>query len=243
MMKIGEKIRVLREKYRLKQVDLANSLHVSPQAVSKWEHDENFPDIYLLKQIAMLFDVSLDYLLGMHEEQSSVFEATVFCSSLNQFAEKGKAVSADELAEWTNRVFYHMTECVLKHNGIPVKYTGDGFLCFFAGQHHADRALVAACDMEREINDKHLVMFLHAGDIYFGRIGHPDYASKDIYGNAVNQGFLAMNALPADVKSGIVISDAVKHLLKEIPDSLSYSRITVSVLNEAMKAYVLSQRA
>src|ERR1700679_3037195 len=98
-MKISEKLKTLRKKFGLKQIDFANSLSVTPQAVSKWERDENFPDIFVLKKIAILFDVSVDYLLGINDEKRDIFEATVFCSSFNHFAEKGADFSGKELAE------------------------------------------------------------------------------------------------------------------------------------------------
>ena len=78
---MGNKIKELRLRFGLKQIDLANSLGVSPQAVSKWEKDENFPDILLIRKIASLFDISLDSFLGHHEENRDEFEATVFCAA------------------------------------------------------------------------------------------------------------------------------------------------------------------
>jgi len=214
LMKTSEKLRSLRNKFNLKQVDFANSLSVSPQAVSKWERGENYPDIFVLKKIACLFDVSVDYLLGVNDEERDTFEATVFCSSLNRFAQKGENLSAKELADWTNIVFHNMTETVLKYGGIPVKYTGDGFLCFFSGIEHRDRAFKAVRDIDRINIDKGLVMLLHAGEIYFGMVGHPDYASRDIYGDIVNKSFLMMDVFSKRVKRGIGITSEVKDHLK-----------------------------
>lgn len=213
-MNLSEKLKNLRKKFGLKQIDFANSLNVSPQAVSKWERDENYPDIVILKKIASLFDVSVDYLLGLHDEKRDTFEATVFCSSLNHFAEKGEDFSAKELAQWTNIVFHNMTEAVLKYGGVPVKYTGDGFLCFFSGIEHRDRAFKAARDIDRMNSDKELVMFLHSGEIYFGMVGHRDYASRDIYGDTVNKSFLMMDVFSKEVKRGFGITEEVKHGLK-----------------------------
>jgi transcriptional regulator with XRE-family HTH domain len=213
-MTISDKLKELRLKFGLKQTDLANSLRVTPQAVSKWERGQNFPDLFLIKKIAGLFDVSTDYLLGMHEEAKDVFEATVFSSSVNHFAEKGKRLTAKELALWTNGVFHSMTEAALKHGGVPVKYTGDGFLCFFSGMGHRDRAVRAATDVDRVHTDKETVIFLHAGEIYFGLAGHPDYASRDIYGDTVNETFLMRDSFAKKVKRGVGISDAVKKSLK-----------------------------
>ena len=45
------------------QIDLAERLHYSDKAVSKWERGESIPDVGVLKEIADLFGVTVDYLL------------------------------------------------------------------------------------------------------------------------------------------------------------------------------------
>lgn len=211
---ISSKLKQLRVRLGLKQTDLANSLGVTPQAVSKWERGQNWPDLFLIGKIAALFDVSTDYLFGMHEESRDVFEATVFCSGLNRFAERGRKLSAKELALWTSAVLGHMTRIALQHGGVPVKYTGDGFLCFFSGQDHAGRAARTAADIDRIHGDKDTVIFLHTGQIYFGLAGHPDYASRDIYGDTVNQAFLMLDAFSKKVRRGVGMSGEVARRLR-----------------------------
>ena len=191
-MEIGQKIRALREKHGLKQINLANALQVSPQAVSKWERGAASPETPLLMKIARLFDVSTDYLLGITDFESGVFEATVFCSGITQFERRSISMNSRELADYANVLFYHLTESVLKFDGVPVKYVGDGFLCFFSGPAHADRALSAAIHAKKAIHQQDLVIALNSGDIYLGRVGHPDYAARDIVGEAVNRAFLIM---------------------------------------------------
>ena len=63
-IKINEQIAFLRKQKGLTQEELANALGVSNQAVSKWESAQCCPDIQLLPDIAELFDVSIDELLG-----------------------------------------------------------------------------------------------------------------------------------------------------------------------------------
>jgi transcriptional regulator with XRE-family HTH domain len=63
-MTIGEKIRTLRTESHLTQEALANQLGISSQAVSKWEQNITAPDISLLPQIADIFAVTTDELLG-----------------------------------------------------------------------------------------------------------------------------------------------------------------------------------
>lgn len=61
---LGSRIAELRRKKNMTQEDLANALGVTPQAVSKWENDLSCPDITLLPQLARLFGVTIDELLG-----------------------------------------------------------------------------------------------------------------------------------------------------------------------------------
>ena len=61
---LGSRIAELRRKKNMTQEDLANALGVTPQAVSKWENDLSCPDITLLPQLARLFGVTTDELLG-----------------------------------------------------------------------------------------------------------------------------------------------------------------------------------
>ena len=63
-MKLGQTIAKLRKQNNMTQADVAEALHISYQAVSKWERDESLPDITLLPSISKLFHVSIDMLLG-----------------------------------------------------------------------------------------------------------------------------------------------------------------------------------
>ena len=65
MYMLNERIRSLRTSRGITQVELANSLSVSKQAVSNWENDNIQPSIDMLVKIAKYFSVSTDYLLGL----------------------------------------------------------------------------------------------------------------------------------------------------------------------------------
>ena len=207
-MDIGKRIRQQRMRRGLKQVDLAHALTVSPQAVSKWEHGDTCPDLATLPALARLLDVTTDWLLGVAEQEHGQFEATVFCSSLNQYARRSITMDSKRVADWANVIFHHLTEATLRYDAIPVKYVGDGFLCFFSGADHANRALKAAVRAKQTIQDSSLVITLHSGDIYFGTIGHPDYCSRDICGRTVNLAFLIMDYVAGHCTTGIGLTEA-----------------------------------
>ncbi len=60
---IAKNISDLRKLNNLTQLELADKLHYSDKAISKWERGESLPEITILKELADMFNVSVDYLL------------------------------------------------------------------------------------------------------------------------------------------------------------------------------------
>ena len=54
----------LRQARGLSQEQLAQQLHVTRQAISRWETGETLPNVETLKDLSRLFDVSINTLLG-----------------------------------------------------------------------------------------------------------------------------------------------------------------------------------
>lgn len=69
---IAKNIIELRKAKNLTQAQLADKLNYSDKAVSKWERAESVPDINVLKEIADMFCVSVDYLLEAKHTDSNV---------------------------------------------------------------------------------------------------------------------------------------------------------------------------
>lgn len=68
-MTLGKRICALRMARNMSQGDLAETLDVSRQSVSKWENDAAVPDLDKLIRMCALFDVSMDELvLGKKRE-------------------------------------------------------------------------------------------------------------------------------------------------------------------------------
>ena len=61
---IGAKLKQLRTQRNLSQTALAKQLGVSKSVVSSYENEIHFPPYDVLLQMARLFGVSTDYLLG-----------------------------------------------------------------------------------------------------------------------------------------------------------------------------------
>ena len=63
-IRIGECILNYRKQHGLTQGELGVLLGVSTQAVSKWERELCYPDLFLLPTISDLLGVSIDELMG-----------------------------------------------------------------------------------------------------------------------------------------------------------------------------------
>ena len=70
-MNLGDKIKELRKSKGITQEQLADMLVVSSQAVSKWETGVANPDLALIPDLAKLFEVSTDELLGVDSKGKS----------------------------------------------------------------------------------------------------------------------------------------------------------------------------
>ena len=71
-MTLGEKITKLRKQKKLSQIDIANTIGVSRDAISKYERSDIVPSVENAKKIADSLDVSLDYLVSEEEQQEAI---------------------------------------------------------------------------------------------------------------------------------------------------------------------------
>jgi len=73
---IGKTIQQLRKQKGLSQQELAESLNISRQAISKWELDQTLPDLQTLVMLSELFDVSITYMIGVEEKNEQIVPIT-----------------------------------------------------------------------------------------------------------------------------------------------------------------------
>ncbi len=60
---VARNLSQLRKEHQLTQIQLAEQIHYSDKAVSKWERGESLPDLVVLKQLADYYHVTLDALV------------------------------------------------------------------------------------------------------------------------------------------------------------------------------------
>ena len=71
---IGEQIKALRIARNMSQVELAAALNVSKQSVSNWEDNNILPSVEIIKQLALFFSCSSDYLLELDDSTNSYID-------------------------------------------------------------------------------------------------------------------------------------------------------------------------
>jgi transcriptional regulator with XRE-family HTH domain len=76
MQHVGKIISNLRKENNMTQMELADKLNISFQAVSNWERGQSMPDISKLGELAAIFGVTIDGLLG-NEKSAQVVEKLI----------------------------------------------------------------------------------------------------------------------------------------------------------------------
>lgn len=77
-MELKDKLKKLRIKHEMSQETLAQELHVSRQAITKWENGNGIPEISNLIAISKLFHISVDALIKDDMELETKQESKFF---------------------------------------------------------------------------------------------------------------------------------------------------------------------
>lgn len=94
MTAVGMKLSELRKKNNMTQLELADKMGVSFQAVSNWERGNSMPDISKLPELADIFGVTIDELYGKKSELIN----NVVNGKLDEYIRENE-VSLEELSE------------------------------------------------------------------------------------------------------------------------------------------------
>lgn len=93
---ISERIKMLREQHDMTQAELAKRLMITRSAVNAWEMGISVPSTQYVVELAELFHVSTDYLLGIPATSSigvaglSQEDIAVVCTLVEHLRSKNK---------------------------------------------------------------------------------------------------------------------------------------------------------
>lgn len=87
-MWINERIKELRDRDKLTQVDLAEKLNCNRQKIADWERGKSTPSVDDIILLTKIFDISADYLLGLTETATPDTDIQAICkyTGLNESA-------------------------------------------------------------------------------------------------------------------------------------------------------------
>lgn len=71
-MKLSQRIRAMREDHDLTQTDIAKLLNTSQTVYSRYERDERTLPTEMLYILALYYNISADYLLGLTDEPKAL---------------------------------------------------------------------------------------------------------------------------------------------------------------------------
>ena len=91
----------LRNEAGITQAELGARLNYSDKTVSKWERGEAIPDAYVLKQLAEIFGVTVDYLLSSHDAWEAPTDDEQAGPSVSPRYSREKIIALVELSLWT----------------------------------------------------------------------------------------------------------------------------------------------
>jgi len=106
--KIGTKISELRKQHNMKQNELAETLFVTHQAVSKWENGKSIPSIEILYDLTKIFKVAIDYLLDDSEISEHDYESQF--KNYPREAIISRFLKMDKLDDEVERIFYLLSK-------------------------------------------------------------------------------------------------------------------------------------
>lgn len=110
---IGENIRSLREEYNMKQVELAQQIHVHRSVISKIETGDRSVTHSEIEYMSRLFDVSILYIMGLTDRLESNSELInsvkskeeeMFKPLLNLLVEEAKFLSQNILSNFPSDI-------------------------------------------------------------------------------------------------------------------------------------------
>lgn len=116
---IGEKIKLLREKLNLSQEDLAISIGVTPNTISRWETTKYKPKIDDLEKLATLFSINLSSFLPDEYQITDTPEINALMSAASE-------LTKDDLKELVRYAEYRKVRKIIEGNKIDKGDIGNG---------------------------------------------------------------------------------------------------------------------
>ena len=140
-MSIGERISQLRQENNLSQLQLAETLGISRQAISKWENDQTAPDTINLIRLSDVLNTEVEYLATGKKPVYTYPVVVDKIKTVEKIVEVEKIVKVPETV--TVERIVHVPQTVekpvvkikyrTKYIRNPLEFIAIGVICLFLG--------------------------------------------------------------------------------------------------------------
>ncbi len=207
--------------------ELAGSFNQMVEGLAERERLREVFGTYLDKSVA-------DYILGEGAPEGEELEVSVLVCDVRDFTSFAAASSAKEVVSRLNALFEIVVPIVGRHRGHVDKFLGDGLLAVFGAPEpypdHADRAVLAACEMATKVNSRDdlglkIGVGVNTGPVVAGSIGGGGRLNFSVIGAAVN------------------VASRVEAATRDIDEDVLITARTLERLSAAIEARPCGERA
>ena len=111
-MNLSDNLNKIRKEHNLSQEDLAESLGISRQSVSKWESGQAYPEMDKVLQICKMFDVSIDDLLNQDIKKVQKEEKSKI--NINKYIDDFLNYVTNAIDMFSNMKFKDVAKCIFE---------------------------------------------------------------------------------------------------------------------------------
>lgn len=157
MKQIGKKITDLRKEHNMTQMELADKLGISFQAVSNWERGNTMPDISKLPELADIFHISVDELLN---GKAPLVEA-VLNDTIDEYMEAGN-VTEQEIADTIPLLKPEQAEDIMEKTDVS-SFTDLSVFLPYMDEESIGELAMAAVENGEDVSD--LIFHMNSEDV------------------------------------------------------------------------------
>lgn len=170
MINIGNKISTLRKEKNMTQVELADKIGISYQAVSNWERGNSMPDISKLPELSEIFNVSIDEIIGDNNSVNLI--ENINNGEIHNYLQQNK-VTAEEIIDIAPILKPNQLNDVIDDMKIDLDLGQLIMLAPFIGKETVDKCLLNIIEENSNIEFMKLIVIA-------------PFASKEVMGEVLN---------------------------------------------------------
>lgn len=191
--KVGIKIASLRKSNGYSQEKLSELLHISPQAISKWENGHTLPETSLLPVLAQIFDCTIDHIIMpayLIEEKIEAEKQKPLTEQAEMIADKvaeklenkisSQTAGLDDftIADAIYKANGEIGHCIIK-KGKPYKMNGNSIMKINVSAPHKNFELIQKSYLKND-TELYRYHFLERYTMQIPQVYHVDFDRKII---------------------------------------------------------------